>query len=72
MNAVEFQTELKPDQTLLVPADVARNIPAGQSVRVIVLFGQTESDVDWERSVTTEFGGGYADSDAIYDQLSER
>jgi hypothetical protein len=71
MKAVEFESQLNPDQTLAIPASVAGSIPIGQTVRVLILIPE-DDDGSWEQLAATEFGQGYADSDAIYDQLSGR
>jgi len=72
MTAVEFQSQITPDQTLTVPASVLAAIPVGQKVRVPILFPETDSDAEWEQLAAEDFGRGYDDSDAIYDQLSRR
>jgi hypothetical protein len=70
MKAVEFQSRLNPDQTLTVPASLTAAIPIGQAVRVLVLIPESDTDSEWEQLTAEEFGRGYADTDAIYDQLS--
>jgi hypothetical protein len=70
MKVVEFPSELNADQTLSVPANVVDNIPRGQSLRVLVLIADGTEDQEWEQLAATEFGQGYADGDAIYEQLS--
>ena len=70
MKAVEFQSELDAHHSIHVPDHVAAGIPLGQSVRVLVLIPTEAADLGWEQLAATEFGQGYADSDAIYDQLS--
>ena len=72
MKAVEFQSELRPDRTLSVPASVSQQIPLGQTVRVLLLVPENLEDQAWEQLTAAEFGMGYDDSDAIYDQLSNR
>ena len=70
MKAVEFQSQLNPDLTLTVPASVVGAIPIGQTVRVLVLLAENDTDQEWEQLTAEEFGQGYADTDALYDQLS--
>jgi hypothetical protein len=72
MKAVEFQSQVNSDQTLTVPESVIGAIPIGQTVRVLILFPEDETDQEWERLTAEEFGQGYADTDAIYDQLPGR
>jgi hypothetical protein len=70
MKAIEFQSRLTADQTLAVPASALEAIPIGQTVRVLILLPESDEDREWERRAAEEFGLGYADTDAIYDQLS--
>ncbi len=70
MKAVEFQSQLNPDHTLTVPDSVMRAIPIGQRVRVLVLLAEDDADREWEQLASEEFGRGYSDTDAIYDQRS--
>lgn len=72
MKALEFKAQVTPDCTLSVPSSVASEVPSGQTVRVLLLIPDSTEDADWERLGVTEFLKGYAESDAIYDQLSGR
>jgi hypothetical protein len=72
MKAVEFQSQLNPDQTLTVPEAVIGAIPIGQAVRVLVLIAEPDADLEWERLTAEDFGQGYTEADAVYDQLSGR
>ncbi len=70
MKAVEFQAQVNADQTLTVPASAMSAIPVGRAVRVLILVPENETDQEWETLAAEAFGQGYADADAIYDQLS--
>jgi hypothetical protein len=70
MKAIEFESHLNPDQTLTVPASAMAAIPIGQPIRVLVLIPESALDEEWERLAADDFGRGYADTDAVYDQLS--
>ena len=70
MKAIEFESELQANHTLSVPAKIAERIRAGQPVRVLLLIAESAEDQEWEQFTAAEFGRGYADSDAIYDQRS--
>lgn len=69
MTALEFQATLGPEGTLTVPAEVARQVPRERPLRVIVLFSDQDEGREWERFTAEEFLKGYAEGDAIYDQL---
>lgn len=70
MKAIAFESSLTAEHTLSVPASALVAIPIGQAVRVLILLPESDDDREWERRTAEEFGRGYADSDAIYDQLS--
>jgi hypothetical protein len=72
MKAVEFESVLTPEQMLIVPADAATKIPKGKSLRVLILIEDDDDRLQWEQLTALEFGQGYAEGDAIYDQLSVR
>jgi hypothetical protein len=70
MKAIEFQAQVNPDHTLMVPASVMGAIPVGRAVRVLILVPESDTDREWENLAAEAFGQGYADADAIYDHLS--
>lgn len=73
MKALEFGTHINPDNTLTVPPEVAAQVQPGQAVRILLLVAEPdEEDADWKRLTAEQFFNGYAESDAIYDQLSSR
>jgi hypothetical protein len=72
MKAVEFQAQLNSDGTLAIPASLLSTVPVGQTVRVIVLVPENEAHHEWEQLTAEDFGKGYAETDAVYDQLSGR
>ncbi|MBI3472364.1 MAG: hypothetical protein HY013_13500 [Candidatus Solibacter usitatus] len=64
----EFQSRVNPDHSLPVPPEIASQIPDGRPVQVILLWGREDSG-DWEKLTVAEFLKGYADCDAIYDEI---
>ncbi len=70
MKAIEFRSQLNADNSLAVPAALADDIPSQCPLRVLVLIPETDEDRQWESLTAFEFGQGYAESDAIYDDLS--
>lgn len=70
MKAVSFKTQLTAEHTLVVPEDLVQRIPLGKAIQVVIFVSESTEEQDWERAVAAEFGIGYADSDAIYDQFS--
>jgi hypothetical protein len=70
MLAHEFETQITPEGMLKVPDELKASLPPGQTVRVLVLAADGIEDEDWKRLTLEQFLKGYADEDAVYDQLS--
>jgi hypothetical protein len=68
MKALEFQSRLERENQIQVPPDLARQIPEGSAVRVIVLFDSGD-DENWRQLSLERFSAAYADEDAVYDEL---
>ena len=69
MKALEFQGSINPDSTLSVPSEVAELVPRDQPVRVLLLIPDEGENHDWSHLTAEQFLQGYADGDAIYDDL---
>jgi hypothetical protein len=69
MKTLEFEAPLNPDQTLTVPPALADQVPLGRTVRVLLLVADSDEEKDWNQLTAAEFFKGYADGDAIYDEL---
>ena len=69
MKTLEFRARLNPDHTLTVPAELVAQLRPEQPVRVILLVPAVGEDQEWARLTAEQFMKGYADSDAIYDEL---
>lgn len=72
MAAVEFWAHMNADATLAVPPEVAERVPGERPVRVILLIPDSAEDEDWATLTAEAFLSGYADGDAIYDDLPPR
>jgi hypothetical protein len=70
MKHFEFETYVNPDQSLKIPSEFAEQIEQDCPVRVVVLVPESRDDHDWSSLTAEQFLQGYADSDAIYDELS--
>ena len=69
MKTLEFDAQISPDSTLKVPGAFATQIEANQPVHVVLLVPELGEDQDWSQLTAEQFLKGYADSDAIYDDL---
>ena len=69
MKAFEFLATLDANRTLPIPQPIAAQLPMEGNVRVIVLVPGSDEDAAWDQLTAQQFLKGYADSDAIYNDL---
>jgi len=68
MKAIEFDGELTSGDHILIPPEVARELPPASHVRVILLWEANE-DEDWRRLTLERFAAAYAPEDSVYEKL---
>jgi hypothetical protein len=68
MKALEFESRVANRDRIELPPDVARQIPQGSSVRVILLLDSGE-DEDWRQLGLERFAAAYCEEDSIYEKL---
>ena len=69
MKTLEFRARLNPDHTLTVPTELVAQLRSDEPVRVILLVPELGEDQAWSHLTAEQFVKGYADGDAIYDEL---
>ena len=72
MRALEFWAVIDSDKTLTLPPEIAAEVGSGQQVRVLLLIEEGEDDQGWAQLTAEQFLKGYADGDAVYDDLPAR
>jgi hypothetical protein len=68
---LEFDSHPNEDGTLPTPPGIAALLKGVESVRVLVVL-PSAGDEEWAELTREQFFKGYAEGDAIYDQLSSR
>ena len=69
MEAVEFESIITPGGQIALPADVVGEIPAGQQLRVVVMWDPSSPDSAWRSAGRQRFESAYCPEDAVYEQL---
>lgn len=72
MKAYEFSAKIAPDGRIELPQSLLNALRAEQPVRVILLIEGSEDAAEenaWSRLSAEQFLAGYAEEDAIYDDL---
>jgi hypothetical protein len=72
MQQFEFQAYVNDDATVKIPPEVAAQIERDQPARFIVLVPDRAEREQWAELTAEQFLRGYAESDALYDDLSTR
>ena len=72
MKAVEFEGAVTPNGQIVIPAEIARQVPAGEPLHVVLQWdGEADEDGVWRTQGRQRFESAYAPEDAIYDQLMD-
>jgi hypothetical protein len=71
MKAVEFESTVAPGGQIALPPEVASEIPAGEPLRVVVMWEPSNFDVAWRLAGLQQFEAAYAPEDAVYEQLMD-
>jgi len=72
MKAYDLPTKVMPGGTIHLPPTLVQALPAGQSIRVIILVDEAEDQQDasaWSRITAEQFLAGYSPADAVYDRM---
>jgi hypothetical protein len=69
MKAVEFESTIAPSGQLALPPEIANEIPAGERLHVVVMWGPSDFDLTWRDAGRRRFEAAYSPDDAVYEQL---
>ena len=69
MKALEFESTIMPGGQITLPHEVAEQIPAGEHLRVVVMWEPSSADSAWRSVGRQRFESAYCPADAVYEQL---
>lgn len=69
MKAVEFESTLNESGKIMLPPELADEVPLGRELRVIVMWEPSQADVVWRDAGRRAFESAYSVEDSIYEQL---
>ncbi len=70
MKAVEFETTVSRGGEIVLPPELARDIPSGEIVRVVLLWDAQPTDSTWRQAGRRRFEEAYCPEDSVYEQLA--
>ena len=69
MKIADFTGELAPNGQIVVPPEIAAQVPPGAKIQVVLQWGVSEEDAIWSESGRRQFEAAYAHDDSIYEGL---
>jgi hypothetical protein len=69
MKAVEFEARMSQSGEIVLPAEFLGEIPAGQQLKVVVMWDAGSVDAAWRAAGRLRFEEAYSPEDVVYDQL---
>jgi len=69
MKSADFRGEIAPNGQIVVPPEIACQVPHGEKVQVLLRWGVSEEETAWREAGRRRFESAYADDDSVYEQL---
>jgi hypothetical protein len=69
MKAVEFESTVTAEGRISLPPEVVDEIPAGEQVRVVVMWGPSSDNSFFRAAGLRRFQSAYSPEDDVYEQL---
>lgn len=69
MKAVEFEGTVAAGGQIVLPPEIASEIPPGEQLRVVLMWEPSSLDTAWREGGREQFEAAYSPEDAIYEQL---
>ena len=69
MRAIQFESRLAPGGQIALPPEIASEIPAGEQIRIVVMWDPGDVDETWRKIGQQSFRAAYAPEDSVYEQL---
>jgi hypothetical protein len=70
MKAVEFETTVNRNGVIMLPPEVAGDVPSGETVRVVLIWDASSTASAWRDAGRRQFEQAYCTADAVYEQLA--
>jgi hypothetical protein len=69
MKALEFESTVMPGGQIALPPEIAGQIPAGEPLRIVIMWEPSGEDLAWRLAGRHRFESAYCPEDAVYEQL---
>ena len=69
MKTADFNGELTPNGQIIVPPEIAAQVPRGETIQVVLHWGASDEDAAWLSAGRRQFEAAYTDDDSVYESL---
>ena len=69
MKTADFRGELTPDGQIVVPPEIASQVPPGEQIQIVLQWGVSADDAAWRAAGRRRFEAAYAADDSVYEVL---
>ena len=70
MKAVEFDSTVNHNGEIVLPPELAGDVPSGKPIHVVLMWEAPSMDSAWRDAGRRHFEQAYCAADAVYDQLA--
>ena len=69
MKTADFRGELTPNGQIVVPPEIASQVPPGEQIQIVLQWGVSMDDTAWRAAGRRRFEAAYAADDSVYELL---
>ena len=69
MKTAGFRSELTPNGQIVVPPEIASQVPPGEQIQIVLQWGTSVDDAAWRAAGRRRFEAAYAADDSVYELL---
>ena len=70
MKTADFRGELTPNGEIVVPPEIASQVPPGEQIQIVLQWGVSMDDTAWRAAGRRRFEAAYAADDSVYELLN--
>jgi hypothetical protein len=67
MKTAGFRGELTPNGQIIVPPEIAAQVPPGEQIQLVLQWGISVDDTAWRATGRLRFEAAYAADDPVYE-----
>jgi hypothetical protein len=69
MKTADFRGELTPNGQIIVPPEIASQVPPGEQIQIVLQWGASVDDTVWRAAGRRRFEAAYAADNSVYELL---